>query len=273
MKLICYLKDRQPFDIRSAPMQRDWMENSIDRFAYRCLPLNIGNSHGWEVCCEETFEATWNGGKDIKDITVEAGKPGISHFGSGVLTFHVPCVFRTEPGWNLMVMGPPNSPKRGIQALTGIIETDWAPYSFTMNWIFTEPNFPVKFLKGEPICFFFPIPRGAVDNVQPSFRDMKSDPVLEQQYTEWLKSRHNFIQDLNNPNSEAYKDKWQRRYFQGQQMEGQAAIPDHQTRIRPKPFKDETKLSFSSSQENLTEENKKICEHAKENKKICEHAK
>lgn len=263
MKLICYLKDRQPFDIRSAPMQRDWMENSIDRFAYRCLPLNIGNSHGWEVCCEETFEATWNGGKDIKDITVEAGKPGISHFGSGVLTFHVPCVFRTEPGWNLMVMGPPNSPKRGIQALTGIIETDWAPYSFTMNWIFTEPNFPVKFLKGEPICFFFPIPRGAVDNVQPSFRDMKSDPVLEQQYTEWLKSRHNFIQDLSNPNSEAYKDKWQRRYFQGQQMEGQAAIPDHQTRIRPKPFKDETKLSFASSQENLTEEKQKICEHAK----------
>ena len=30
----------------------------------------------------------------------------ISHFGSGVLTFHVNALFRTEPGINLWVTGP-----------------------------------------------------------------------------------------------------------------------------------------------------------------------
>lgn len=241
MKLICYLKDRAPFDIRPAPMQREWMEKSIDRFAYRCLPLNIANSHGWEICVEETFEAVWNGGNQINDITIDPKAPAISHFGSGVLTFHVPGVFRTEPGWNLMVMGPLNSPKRGIQALSGVIETDWAPYSFTMNWIFTEPNYRVTFLKGEPFCYFFPTPRGVIDNIEPAFCDMKSNEQLHQQYTDWIKSRHDFIKNLKDPNSDAVREKWQRRYFQGQQMGGEKGSDEHQTRIRAKKFVDMTK--------------------------------
>ena len=240
MKLNCYLLDRPPFDIRPAPLSREWMDNSVDRFAYRCLPLNIGNSHGWEICCEDTIEATWDGGSYIEAIRITGSKSAVTHFGSGVLTFHVPCVFRTDPGWNLMVMGPPNSPKRGIQALTGVIETDWAPYSFTMNWIFTEPHHTIRFEKGEPFCFFFPIPRGTVDNITPAFCDMRSDAELYEQHTAWIKSRHDFIKDLKDPNSEASKAKWQRNYFHG--LRGDSSIvTEHQTKVRPKPFLDKTK--------------------------------
>src|SRR5882757_4206627 len=32
--------------------------------------------------------------------------PAISHFGHGILTFHVNCLFRTEPGFDLMAQGP-----------------------------------------------------------------------------------------------------------------------------------------------------------------------
>lgn len=237
MKLICYLKDRPSLDIRPAPLSREWMDNSTDRFAYRCLPLNISNSHGWEICCEETFEAVWNGGSKSSDIQVQSNhRTAISHFGSGVLTFHVSCVFRTEPNWNLMVMGPPNYPKRGIQALVGVIETDWAPYSFTMNWIFTEPNHPVKFEKGEPFCFFFPIPRGVVDNVEPRFCNMQDNEILFQQHSDWIQSRHDFIKDLNKPHSSAAQEKWQRKYFHGQMMDGELGITEHQTKLRPKSF-------------------------------------
>ena len=31
--------------------------------------------------------------------------PAISHFGHGILTFHLPCLFSTEPGAELMVNG------------------------------------------------------------------------------------------------------------------------------------------------------------------------
>jgi len=239
MKLLCYLKDRPAFDIRPAGITRQWMENTIDRFAYRCLPLNIANSHGWEIYCSQSFKAIWNGGPNTQDILIKPEKEfcdAITHFGSGVLTFHVPCVFRTESQWNLMVMGPPNRPKRGIQALTGVIETDWSPYSFTMNWIFTEPNFEVEFSEGEPFCFFFPIPQGYIEHVEPSFSDMHSNPELYKQHSAWIESRQNFNEDLAKPQSQAQSEKWQRKYFHGLEMNGELGTSHHQTKIRAKEF-------------------------------------
>ena len=34
-------------------------------------------------------------------------------------------------------------PKDGISALSGVIETDWLLYNFTVNWIFTRPGVAV----------------------------------------------------------------------------------------------------------------------------------
>ena len=64
-----------------------------------------------------------------------------------------------------MVQGPINRPKDGIAALSGIIETDWSPYSFTMNWMFTRPGTPVRFEKGEPYCHIFPVSCGALERL------------------------------------------------------------------------------------------------------------
>jgi hypothetical protein len=241
MKLICYVHERPPPDIRPAPVQRDWMDHTNQRFAYRCLPLNIANSHGWEIGCDETFEATWNGRPDLEAIKIRTldnvQAPAISHFGHGVLTFHVPCVFRTEPGWNLMVMGPPNRPKPAIQALAGIIETDWAPYGFTMNWMFTEKHRPIQFMKGEPFCFIFPVQRGAVESCEPEIRAMKTEPELLKQHLVWSGSRGTFLEELAVPGSAAEAQKWQRGYFHGRMPDGSAAFKEHQTKLELKPFK------------------------------------
>ena len=38
-----------------------------------------------------------------------------------------------------------------MQPLVGLIETDWLPFPFTMNWVFTRPG-RVRLEKGEPFC-------------------------------------------------------------------------------------------------------------------------
>jgi len=123
--------------LRPAPVDRAWMDATNERYAYRCLPLNIANAHGWEILCPSGFACGWTGENNVEAILVGPDKdtiaPAISHFGYGVLTFHVPFLFRTEPGYDLMVMGPINRPKDGIAPLTGIVETDWAPFTFTMK--------------------------------------------------------------------------------------------------------------------------------------------
>ena len=103
MKLIAYLIDGHQVDIRPAPVERDWMEATDQRFAYRCLPLNIANAYGWEVLCQCRLPAACGrrGAASMRSlIEAEPGTiaPAVSHFGHGILTFHVPCLFRTEPG-------------------------------------------------------------------------------------------------------------------------------------------------------------------------------
>ncbi len=161
--LDCYLFEGWNPRIRPAARQRGWMDASPEAFAYRCLPLTIANTHGWEILCHADFSARWNGGSRAEDIEIrlEDGhdliSAPVSLFGQGVITFHIAGLFQTSRGWNLWVGGPPNDPRDGIAPLTGIIETDWSPYSFTMNWRFTRPDHWVRFAAGDAICCFFPV--------------------------------------------------------------------------------------------------------------------
>ena len=94
-----------------------------------------------------SFSATWTGGNLTSDIQIRPlGDPArvdsrvVSHFGHGVLTFHTGYLFRTSPGWALWCRGAPNTVKHGIVPLDGLVETDWLPFPFTMNWRFTRPG-------------------------------------------------------------------------------------------------------------------------------------
>jgi hypothetical protein len=89
----------------------------------------------WDVANGVGFRARWTGGSGVEDVKIELDaqcdpiNEPVSLFGQGVLTFHIAGLFRTSPGWNLWVGGPPNHIEDGIAPLSGIIETDWSPYS------------------------------------------------------------------------------------------------------------------------------------------------
>jgi len=241
MKLTAYVIDGHRLDIRPAPVERDWMEATRERFAYRCLPLNIANTHGWELLCPSGFGAIWHGGSELDAVHVEpsdhAPAPAISHFGHGTLTFHSPCLFRTEAGFDLMAQGPINRPRDAIAPLSGVIETDWAPYTFTMNWKFTRPGVAVRFEQGEPFCHIFPVRRGELEGVEPELRLLSEEPELKRQFDTWTGNRSQFIADLKLPGSEAQFERWQKLYYRGVDAEGQTAVEDHRTRVKLRPFR------------------------------------
>ena len=234
MKLIAYVAEGHRVSIRPAPLERAWMGATDQRFAYRCLPLNIANAHGWEILCPSGFVAAWNGGrgKDAIEVFPDAGTdaPAVSHFAHGVLTFHVPCLFRTEEAFDLMVQGPVNRPKDGIAPLSGVIETDWAPYSFTMNWLFTRPGATVRFEKDEPYCHIFPVRRGQLEAFAPEVRPLSENAELQRQHDDWIAGRGEFIRELQQENSPARDEGWQRSYYRGTGTH----VPN--TRLRLKEF-------------------------------------
>ncbi len=196
------------------------MEETNQEFAYRCLPLNIANAHGWVILNSTPFTAHWDGGAGIDAVKVEpqAGNEpvlGLSHFGHGVLTFNVNGLFRTEPGYDLIVTGPFNQPKDAIQPLTGVVETDWSPFAFTMNWKFTRRRTTILFARDEPYCMIFPVKRELMEATEPVIVPLADDPEVRKAYTEWSESRLRFNEELKIPGSEARKRKWQKDYFRG----------------------------------------------------------
>lgn len=241
-ELTAYVIDGHELRIRPAPAERQWMDESDQRFAYRCLPLNIANTHGWEILCTAGFSAIWDGGrtKDAITITPALGPQSfaVSHFGNGVLTFHIPCLFQTGSGIDLYVTGPVNRPKDGIAPLSGIVETDWSPYTFTMNWLFTRPHHTVQFEAGEPFCHLFPVRRGEIEELSPAVRKLSEKPDLEREYKFWAENRQTFNEDLNKPGSRAVRERWQKNYFRGMTPSGQPAPEGHRSRLRVCPFKD-----------------------------------
>ena len=242
MDLVFYTTHPDEVDLRPASPKRQWMDDTHESFAYRCLPLNIANAHGWSFHLLEDFYVHWDGGKTKKAIkfraeTKEAVRTQAgSVFGYGILTFFVKGVFRTAPGWDIYISGPSNDPKDAISPLQGVVETDWAPYSFTMNWKITRPNTWIKFSKGEVFCTVFPVQHGYLQNIVPIIRHISDNPDLQKTHSEWSAARVQFNVDLSNPESDASKNKWQKDYFRGQNPDGTKGPEGHLTKLRLSPF-------------------------------------
>jgi hypothetical protein len=243
MKLICHPLTAEDPPIRPADTRRQWMDDTPESFAYRCLPLAVANQHGWEVFSTTGLTARWNGGNRVEDVEITLDDPmrmnypgvAMTNFGSGILTFEMGFLLRTPPGWNIWVSGPVNAPKDGICGLSGVIETDWSPYSFTMNWRFTRPG-EVRFEKDEAIAHLFPVRRDLFERIQTEIRPLHTDKKTADQMEIWRQSRSDFSGRLKTGDKAAADEKWQKGYYRGLMPDGSKGPPDHKTKVRPKPF-------------------------------------
>ncbi len=219
-ELTCYRIWPTSPELIPARPERNWMDMTSDRYAYRCIPLSMANASGWELILPFSFEAVWYGGDEMAAIQFRSADQlrtshlVSSHFGHGVITFHTGWLFQTSPGWAVWTRGAPNNVKDGIVPLDGLVETDWLPFPFTMNWRFTRPGV-VKFEAGEPFCFITLAPHGQMDEVQPKLATLDDNPELKAAYDAWGASRADFSARLAAREENAVAEKWQRTYVQG----------------------------------------------------------
>ncbi|MFK4082535.1 DUF6065 family protein [Kribbella sp. NPDC020789] len=234
LPLVAYRLDRGfVMPLVPAVRHRGWMEAAVNRNPTHCLPLLLANQAGWSLLNPARFTAQWNGGERPSDLTVRydstTGRPcASSHFGDGILTFQIPYLFRTPPGWNLLARGPANAPKDGVSALEGIIETDWAAVTFTMNWKFTRPG-SIAFEEGEPVCMVLPQRRHQLESFAPVVSEADQMPGYDD-YLAWRTERHRFRQG-------GGEQRYQKDYMRGLDFAGNKR-EEHQTRLKLAAFVD-----------------------------------
>ncbi|WP_276089675.1 DUF6065 family protein [Pedobacter sp. JY14-1] len=217
---------------------RNWMDLTNSKVAYGCLPLVIANELGWDILCATNFRAIWNGRFSPDSIQIEfkddvpENHQVVSHFGMGILTFHPGFLFKTEHGTNLLINGTPNIVKDGIQALDAVVETDWLPMTFTMNWKFTRENIWIEFHKGDPICRIMPYKRDFIETHEPEILDIRSDEGVHGEFIKWSEDRAKHNESLKQPNPPKAMEK---DYFKGVLKDG-SKIEYHQRKIDLKSF-------------------------------------
>jgi hypothetical protein len=245
LAMTAYRVTGRSFDVVPAALRRAWMDETDARFANRCLPMLMANQAGWWVPNPRSFTARWDGGNTPLSLRMEydggpAPYPATSHFGHGIVTFHIPLLVRTPPGWNLLVRGPANQPKDGAAPLEGLVETDWAVATFTMNWKLTRPGLEVQFARGEPICMLVPQRRGELERFRPVFAPVERMPDGDG-YRAWQDSRSGFLQDQRGKRDDEAAKLWQRDYMLGTdpgEASGQDGFADHQRRLTLREFAD-----------------------------------
>jgi hypothetical protein len=199
----------------------------------------MANQAGWLILSSHSLTVRWSGEDSLDALTIfylsgDRPYPAVSIFGRGILTFQIPYLFRTPPGYNTLVRGPANCPKDGASPLEGIVETDWATATFTMNWQITRANQQIRFEKDEAIGMVVPQRRGDLEQFAPSYRGIETDGETECRYAQWVRSRREFIGSKRiDPDS---TDSWQNHYLRGTSLDGVSA-EEHQTSLRLQPFR------------------------------------
>jgi hypothetical protein len=212
------------------------MTNSYNKGATRCLPLTMANQAGWVIRSPIRFKAVWSGKPEPGSLALEFPerekeyRPQIvSIFGTGIVSFLLPWLFRTSKDYGLFVRGPTNSPTPDIAALDGLVETDWSPSTFTMNWKLLKPRTAVWFRQGDPICMLIPYPLTLLEQVQPRVASLDSNPDLRDQFKVWAQSRREqFVRG----------DPSRLDYLRGEDVYGEKA-GQHRTKLSLARFADE----------------------------------
>jgi Family of unknown function (DUF6065) len=234
-KLIAYqLQPQDGWEIEPASATRQWMDETQDKVAYRCLPLSMANQCGWVLKCPLGFTATWDGTPALNGVRVvpDAGEMYnrwvLSHFGSGIITFSIPYLFRTPEGIGLWVRGPTNWIKENITPLDGLVETDWSPFTFTMNWKFHKPGVPVHFARGEPVAMVMPYPMALTEQLAPEMISIDDNPPLKHEYEQFVHSRFDSIRK----NNKGKIDAWEKHYMRGTTASGGESDVEHRSRYQ-----------------------------------------
>lgn len=187
-KLIAYRVGPEAIPIVPSAPLRTWMEDHPERLAHNCHPLIVANQLGWQLLNPFDVDVKWTGRPELDALRIKCeGTYVLSNFGGGIVTWRLPYLFRTPPGWHLWVKGPSNVSVHGASPLEGFVETDQAHETFTMNWQMTKRG-RVKWSAGHPICQLVPVETSALGDWQAEIQDRMPEALFDD-YSAWVLGR------------------------------------------------------------------------------------
>jgi hypothetical protein len=169
-----------PVKIEQTPIQRNWMDNTDDKHAYKCFPVSLVNTIGWSVSFLEDIEFIWDGISNTEDHHVKVLKApeGVCNTqrGNATISFYTGLHFKTEEDMSILSIVPPNYFIDGAMPFTSIISTSFFEDAYPVAWRVTRPNEKITIPAGTPVATLIPISIAGLAEVELDIHDKIFDP-------------------------------------------------------------------------------------------------
>lgn len=181
MNKIELFQSKKSLSIKPCSPRRDWMDADSTKHPYKCNPMTVANSYGWEVYSPSTFSVIWDGTTGNENSIMFRSKEKNSilpdyYFGNGILTWETGFIFKTEYPYGMFVTAPTNTIIKNVTPLSGVVETYWLPFTFTINWKINQPGVPININKGDVLAQIFPIIVNVFDDVDLQIKNIEDAP-------------------------------------------------------------------------------------------------
>ena len=160
-------------------LKRDWMDETFDKHAYRCVPIVMANGLGWGISFPEDISFIWDGITDTtpNHIKILSGEKYCSlGRANATLSFNTGLYFRTKENLSLLHMPVPNQFIPGIQAYTTIISSSFFNSPFPCAIRVTESNKVITIKANQPIVSILPISLQNLNNSNIKFDNINNFP-------------------------------------------------------------------------------------------------
>lgn len=169
----------------------DWRAPPAMFVAHRCAPIAVATMAGWHILNPSPVTVRWDGRPEREGVTVECdydNNSARSMLGAGTVSWWLPFLLRTPPGWSTLIRGPANLAIDGAAPIEGTVETDAYAGFAAITWRLTRPG-QVVFDADFPVAQVVPFRRGDIESLSPIIRDIEADDAEHERYLDYMAAR------------------------------------------------------------------------------------
>lgn len=147
-------------NIKQTRIKRDWMENTWEKHAYKCFPVSLANTIGYELSLPIDVSFIWDGVNDAsaEHIKVLSGEEFIYNSrANATISIKTGIVIKTDNNISFLHMPVPNLFNENYQTFTSLISTSFFDQEFPSAIRILKANEVITIKADEPFATLLPI--------------------------------------------------------------------------------------------------------------------
>jgi hypothetical protein len=168
----------QSVNIKQTRIKRDWMEKTAEKHAYKCFPVSLANTIGYELSLPVDVTFVWDGINDSSadHVKVLSGEEFISNSrANATVSFKTGIVIKSDTNISFLHMPVPNMFNDLYQTFTSIISTSFFDQEFPSAIRILKADKAITIKANEPFATLLPISLTSMSNIELNLNNFNMD--------------------------------------------------------------------------------------------------